>query len=159
MQFYLIQGEFMTRDEIKELMSFFDETNINKIKIKNGDFAIELEKYEPCQEPAPAPACPPIPAPAPINVVVNEKTVTTSAATDTLNAPMVGTFYMAPSPGAASFVKVGQTVRKGDTIGIIEAMKIMNEIEAEFDCRITKAIVSDGQPVEFGMALFEVEKI
>ena len=66
----------MTRDEIKELMSFFDETNINKIKIKNGDFAIELEKYEPCQEPAPAPACPPIPAPAPINVVVNEKTVT-----------------------------------------------------------------------------------
>lgn len=159
MQFYLIQGEFMTRDEIKELMSFFDETNINKIKIKNGDFAIELEKYEPCQEPAPAPACPPIPAPAPINVVVNEKTVTTSTATDTLNAPMVGTFYIAPSPGAASFVKVGQTVRKGDTIGIIEAMKIMNEIEAEFDCRITKAIVSDGQPVEFGMALFEVEKI
>ena len=149
----------MTRDEIKELMSFFDETNINKITIKNGDFAIELEKYEPCQEPAPAPACPPIPAPAPINVVVNEKTVTTSTATDTLNAPMVGTFYIAPSPGAASFVKVGQTVRKGDTIGIIEAMKIMNEIEAEFDCRITKAIVSDGQPVEFGMALFEVEKI
>lgn len=149
----------MTRDEIKELMSFFDETSINKIKIKNGDFAIELEKYEPCQEPAPAPACPPIPAPAPINVVVNEKTVTTSTATDTLNAPMVGTFYIAPSPGAASFVKVGQTVRKGDTIGIIEAMKIMNEIEAEFDCRIIKAIVSDGQPVEFGMALFEVEKI
>lgn len=149
----------MTRDEIKELMSFFDETNINKIKIKNGDFAIELEKYEPCQELAPAPACPPIPAPAPINVVVNEKTVTTSSATDTLNAPMVGTFYIAPSPGAASFVKVGQTVRKGDTIGIIEAMKIMNEIEAEFDCRIIKAIVADGQPVEFGMALFEVEKI
>lgn len=150
----------MTRDEIKELMSFFDETSINKIKIKNGDFAIELEKYEPCeQSSAPALACPPIPAPAPINVVVNEKTVTTSTATDTLNAPMVGTFYIAPSPGAASFVKVGQTVRKGDTIGIIEAMKIMNEIEAEFDCRITKAIVSDGQPVEFGMALFEVEKI
>lgn len=148
----------MTKDEIKELMSFFDETSINKIKIKNGDFAIELEKYEPCEQVAPAPVCPPIPAPAPINVVVNEKTVTTSA-TDTLNAPMVGTFYIAPSPGAPSFVKVGQTVRKGDIIGIIEAMKIMNEIEAEFDCRITKALIVDGQPVEFGMALFEVEKL
>ena len=149
----------MTRDEIKELMSFFDETNINKIKIKDGDFVIELEKHEPCEQVAPAPACPPIPAPAPINVVVNEKTVTTSTATDTLNAPMVGTFYIAPSPGAPSFVKVGQTVRKGDTIGIIEAMKIMNEIEAEFDCRIIKALIADGQPVEFGMALFEVEKL
>ena len=72
---------------------------------------------------------------------------------------MVGTFYIAPSPGAPSFVKVGQTVKKGDTIGIIEAMKIMNEIEAEFDCRITKALIADGQPVEFGMALFEVEKL
>ncbi|WP_086228904.1 acetyl-CoA carboxylase biotin carboxyl carrier protein [Campylobacter sp. P0109] len=139
----------MTRDEIKELMSFFDETNINKIKIKDGDFVIELEKHEPCEQIAPAP----------INVVVNEKTVTTSTATDTLNAPMVGTFYIAPSPGAPSFVKVGQTVKKGDTIGIIEAMKIMNEIEAEFDCRITKALIADGQPVEFGMALFEVEKL
>lgn len=148
----------MTRDEIKELMSFFDETNINKIKIKDGDFVIELEKHEPYEQVAPAPACPPIPAPAPINVVVNEKTVTTSA-TDTLNAPMVGTFYIAPSPGAPSFVKVGQTVKKGDTIAIIEAMKIMNEIEAEFDCRIIKALIADGQPVEFGMALFEVEKL
>ena len=148
----------MTRDEIKELMSFFYETNINKIKIKDGDFVIELEKHEPYEQVAPAPACPPIPAPAPINVVVNEKTVTTST-TDTLNAPMVGTFYIAPSPGAPSFVKVGQTVKKGDTIAIIEAMKIMNEIEAEFDCRIIKALIADGQPVEFGMALFEVEKL
>ena len=72
---------------------------------------------------------------------------------------MVGTFYIAPSPGAPSFVKVGQTVKKGDTIAIIEAMKIMNEIEAEFDCRIVKALIADGQPVEFGMALFEVEKL
>ena len=73
--------------------------------------------------------------------------------------PMVGTFYKAPSPGAAEFVSVGQVVHKGDTIGIIEAMKIMNEIEAEFDCRIKKALVEDGQPVEYAMALFEVEKL
>ncbi|CUU73134.1 acetyl-CoA carboxylase biotin carboxyl carrier protein [Campylobacter hyointestinalis] len=150
----------MTRDEIKELMTFFDETNINRIKIKDKEFEIELEKYEPEAAPAPV-VCPPVPAPTPINVnVVNEKSVSSqSLSGDTLTSPMVGTFYVAPSPGAASFVKVGQTVRKGDCIGIIEAMKIMNEIEAEYDCRIIKALVADGQPVEFGMALYEVEKI
>lgn len=150
----------MTRDEIKELMTFFDETNINRIKIKDKEFEIELEKYEPEAAPAPV-VCPPVPAPTPINVnVVNEKSASSqSLGGDTLNSPMVGTFYVAPSPGAASFVKVGQTVRKGDCIGIIEAMKIMNEIEAEYDCRIIKALVADGQPVEFGMALYEVEKI
>lgn len=150
----------MTRDEIKELMTFFDETNINRIKIKDKEFEIELEKYEPEAAPAPV-VCPPVPAPTPINVnVVNEKSASSqSLSGDTLTSPIVGTFYVAPSPGAASFVKVGQTVRKGDCIGIIEAMKIMNEIEAEYDCRIIKALVADGQPVEFGMALYEVEKI
>lgn len=149
----------MTKDEIKELMTFFDETNINRIKIKDEEFEIELEKYEPETASTPV-VCPPAPAPTPINVnVVNEKSTSQSLGGDTLNSPMVGTFYVAPSPGAASFVKVGQTVRKGDCIGIIEAMKIMNEIEAEYDCRIIKALVADGQPVEFGMALFEVEKI
>lgn len=150
----------MTRDEIKELMTFFDETNINRIKIKDKEFEIELEKYEPEAAPAPV-VCPPVPAPTPINVnVVNEKSASSqSLSGDTLTSPMVGTFYVAPSPGAANFVKVGQTVRKGDCIGIIEAMKIMNEIEAEYDCRIIKALVADGQPVEFGMALYEVEKI
>ncbi|RAZ53600.1 acetyl-CoA carboxylase biotin carboxyl carrier protein [Campylobacter hyointestinalis] len=149
----------MTKDEIKELMTFFDETNINRIKIKDEEFEIELEKYKPETASTPV-VCPPVPAPTPINVnVVNEKSTSQSLGGDTLNSPMVGTFYVAPSPGAASFVKVGQTVRKGDCIGIIEAMKIMNEIEAEYDCRIIKALVADGQPVEFGMALFEVEKI
>ncbi|RAZ49327.1 acetyl-CoA carboxylase biotin carboxyl carrier protein [Campylobacter hyointestinalis] len=149
----------MTKDEIKELMTFFDETNINRIKIKDEEFEIELEKYKPETASAPV-VCPPVPAPTPINVnVVNEKSTSQGLGGDTLNSPMVGTFYVAPSPGAASFVKVGQTVRKGDCIGIIEAMKIMNEIEAEYDCRIIKALVADGQPVEFGMALFEVEKI
>ena len=149
----------MTRDEIKELMSFFDETSINKIKIKNGDFAIELEKYEPCQEPAPAPACPPIPAPAPINVVVNEKTVTTSTATDTLNAPMVGTYYSSPSPDSPSFCGIGDIVRKGQTLCILEAMKIMNEVEAEFDCKIIDILVQNGSPVEYDMPIFIVEKV
>ena len=72
---------------------------------------------------------------------------------------MVGTFYQSPSPGAKPFVKAGQNVKKGEVVAIIEAMKIMNEIEAEFDCRITEILVSDGSPVEYAMPLFAVEKL
>lgn len=152
----------MTKAEIKELMDFFGEKQgINELKIKDKDFEIEIKKYGPCggstpQLATPAPA-PQLAAPA-VNVLVGDKPAS-KGAMDTIDSPMVGTFYKAPSPGAAEFVSVGQVVHKGDTIGIIEAMKIMNEIEAEFDCRIKKALVEDGQPVEYAMALFEVEKL
>ncbi|EHA2182679.1 acetyl-CoA carboxylase biotin carboxyl carrier protein [Campylobacter jejuni] len=153
----------MTKEEIKELVNLFAEANISKIKIKEQDgFEIELERDMCCDVPAPAPVCPPVPAPQPINVsVVNEAQPSQSVKSNkpSINSPMVGTFYQAPSPGAAPFVKVGSTVKKGDTIAIIEAMKIMNEIEAEFDCRIAEILVADGQPVEFGMPLFAVEKL
>ncbi len=149
----------MKKDEIKELVDMFSAANIGKIKIKNADFEITLEKYNeaPVQQPIPQ-VCPPT---NPINVsVVNEAKPTPKASADkTINSPMVGTFYQAPSPGASPFVKVGQNVKKGDTICIIEAMKIMNEIEAEFDCRIVEKLVEDGQPVEFGMSLYAVEKL
>ncbi|MBE3021963.1 acetyl-CoA carboxylase biotin carboxyl carrier protein [Campylobacter sp. RM13119] len=149
----------MKKEDIKELIEFFNEMDMNKIKIKDGDFEIELEKFADCCElPKPTPA-PIAPAPTPVNVVVSSEVKTSNTPKNTINSPMVGTFYAAPSPGAAPFVKVGQRVRKGDVIGIIEAMKIMNEIEAEFDCQITEALVADGQPVEFAMPLFGVEKI
>lgn len=155
-------GDFMTKNEIKELINMFSEANISKIKIKEKDgFEIELHrdlKTEKIQEAALV--CPPSPQPIPqpINVnVVNEATPHKSNK-PTLNSPMVGTFYQAPSPGAAPFVRAGMTVKKGDTIGIIEAMKIMNEIQAEYDCKILEVLVDDGQPVEFDMPLFVVEK-
>lgn len=151
----------MNKDEIKELMSFFDEQkSINKLKIKDKDFEIEIKKYGADSENV-ATQIPVMQAPQPVpsvNVVVNDKPAS-KATMDTIDSPMVGTFYKAPSPGANAFVSVGQVVHKGETIGIIEAMKIMNEIEAEFDCRIKKALVEDGQPVEYAMALFEVEKL
>jgi len=75
----------------------------------------------------------------------------------TLKSPMVGTFYRAPSPGAPSFVEVGQSVSKGQTLCIIEAMKIMNEIESEISGTIREVAVEDGSPVEFGQVLFRVE--
>ncbi|MGH2304862.1 acetyl-CoA carboxylase biotin carboxyl carrier protein [Campylobacter taeniopygiae] len=151
----------MTKEEIKELVNLFAKANISKIKIKEQDgFEIELERDMCCD--IPAPVCPTTPAPQPINVnVVNETHSSnhTKSNNPTINSPMVGTFYQAPSPGSAPFVKVGSTVKKGDAIAIIEAMKIMNEIEAEFDCKIIEILVADGQPVEFGMPLFTVEKL
>lgn len=149
----------MTHEEIKDLMNFFDEKkSINKIKIKNKDFEIEIKKAgadEPAVEMIPANVAP-VPS---VNVnLVNEQN-TARKGNDTINSPMVGTFYKAPSPGASPFASVGQSIKKGDCVGIIEAMKIMNEIEAEFDCRIVKMLVEDGQPVEYGMALYEVEKL
>lgn len=147
----------MTKAEIKELISMFAEANVSKIKIKEKDgFEIELERDMCCELPQPAPAAP---APQPINVNVVNEAKPSRGNKPTLNSPMVGTYYQAPSPGAAPFVKAGSSVKKGDTIGIIEAMKIMNEIQAEFDCRILEVLVADGQPVEFDMPLFVVEKI
>lgn len=154
----------MTHEEIKDLISFLDEKqSINRLKIKQDDFELEIKKEDTNAAnaviSAPAQACAPAPVPS-VNVVVGEKPATNkTAAGDTINSPMVGTFYKAPSPGASAFVSVGQSVRKGECVGIIEAMKIMNEIEAEFDCRIVKSLVEDGQPVEYGMALYEVEKL
>lgn len=146
----------MKIEEIKDLMKFFAQLSINKLKIKNGDFHIELdkglkEKEEPVIQATPAV----VPQVQPIEIVTTQKELKKN----TIDSPMVGTFYVAPSPGASPFVRVGDTVKKGDIIGIIEAMKIMNEIEAEFNCKIIESMVDDGQPVEFGMPLFAVEKI
>lgn len=147
----------MTKTEIKELIAMFAEANVSKIKIKEKDgFEIELERDMCCDLPTPAPQTP---APQPINVNVVNEAQPNKRNQPTLNSPMVGTYYQAPSPGATPFVKAGSSVKKGDTMGIIEAMKIMNEIQAEYDCRILEVLVADGQPVEFDMPLFVVEKI
>lgn len=87
-----------------------------------------------------------------------EKPIAAAKETETINAPMVGTFYRAPSPGAKPFVSVGQTVHAGETVCIIEAMKLLNEIEAESDGTIVKILVENGDPVEFGQALFEIRR-
>lgn len=148
----------MKQNEIEELLKFFDTTELSKLKVKDGNgFEIEIEKKitKPTEnEVAPAPqAC------SPINLNLTTNAVASEKPKDTINSPMVGTFYQSPSPGAKPFVKAGQNVKKGEVVAIIEAMKIMNEIEAEFDCRITEILVSDGSPVEYAMPLFAVEKL
>jgi len=152
----------MKQEEIKELIKIFDDSDITKLKIEDKDFSISLSKESNQQVVAPVPS--PVattPAVASIPQQVAETPVQTESKVTsglTINSPMVGTFYKAPSPGAAPFVKVGDSVSKGQTVGIIEAMKIMNEIEAEFDCKILEILVEDGQPVEFDTPLFVVEK-
>jgi len=153
----------MDKNEIRELMRFFDKSDITKLKIKEGEFSIELQKgyeggisYAPVVSAAPQMSAPA--ASAPIASAIPSAPVVSCEGTF-IKSPMVGTFYKCPSPGAPAFASVGQVIKKGQPIGIIEAMKIMNEIEAEFDCKIVEILVEDGQPVEFDMPLFSVEKL
>jgi acetyl-CoA carboxylase biotin carboxyl carrier protein len=158
----------MDKNEIRELMRFFDKSDITKLKIKEGDFSIELQKGFDCGVSyAPAVSAPtasvvaaPVSAPVASVSAASESAPAVASANGTqVKSPMVGTFYKAPSPGSAPFAKVGEVVRKGQPIAIIEAMKIMNELEAEFDCKILEILVEDGQPVEYDMPIFLVEKV
>ena len=149
----------MTNREIKDLMRFFDGSDITKVKIKNGEFSIEIQKG--LEAKAVATINSSTPTILDLSTQTREETseVTKKEIGDSIKSPMVGTFYAAPAPGAEAFVKIGSSIKKGQTVAIIEAMKIMNEIEAEFDCKILEIPLSDGQPVEFDMPLFIVEKV
>ena len=139
--------------EIKELIKIFGESNVSKIAIKNSDIEIALEKNGVIAETVITQAR------QPQQIVATETAVETPSKIGlTMNSPMVGTFYSAPGPNANQFVKVGDSISKGQTIAVIEAMKIMNEWEAEFDCKIVKILIEDGQAVEYGTPIFEVEK-
>ncbi|NPA04157.1 MAG: acetyl-CoA carboxylase biotin carboxyl carrier protein [Epsilonproteobacteria bacterium] len=145
----------MNFKEIKELIKIFDKSGLKKFKLKKEDFEISLSKGE-----EHSPQLPPAPPPPPaIPLPKEEKEESNKKKGEYITSPMVGTFYQAPSPDSPPFVKVGDTVSKGQTIGIIEAMKIFNEIEAEFDCKILEILVEDGQPVEYDMPLFLVERL
>jgi len=150
----------MNQKEIKELLKIFDESDIKKLKIQKKDFSISMSKEGDIVAPTTVQTQPvaPVASTTPVETDSSATPSTSKPSGLTINSPMVGTFYKAPSPGAAPFVKVGDTVSKGQTVGIIEAMKIMNEIEAEFDCKILEVLVEDGQPVEFDTPLFVVEK-
>lgn len=153
----------MTNKEIKDLMRFFDSSDITKVKIKDGEFSIELQKGFDgvSQVAAPvlqAPVSAPQAAVVPAAEIVAPKAQTPKTG-DFINSPMVGTFYRAPAPGAEPFAEIGSVIKKGKAIGIIEAMKIMNELEAEFDCKVVEILVEDGQPIEYDMPLFRVEKL
>ncbi|MDR1285928.1 MAG: acetyl-CoA carboxylase biotin carboxyl carrier protein [Campylobacteraceae bacterium] len=150
---------------VKELIRIFDKSSMSKLKITEGDFSIEMKKNSSSKTYVNSDELQiPVIEVKPQSHISVKEADEQSAKGDknnlpTFKSPMVGTFYKAPSPGAESFVKIGSVVKKGQPIAIVEAMKIMNEIDAEFDCRIVDILVEDGQPVEFDMPLFSVEKI
>ena len=149
----------MDYKEIKKLLDVFDKSKANILEFENKDFRIYLDKSAPSGENVQSQQIQTAP-------VVNE-TVTQQIEAkpecevdgDLITSPMVGTFYQAPSPDSAPYVKIGDKIKKGQTLCIIEAMKIMNELEAEFDCEILEILVEDGQPVEFDTPLFRVKKV
>ena len=151
----------MTFKEIKELIEIFDESNLTKLSLKNEDVKIELDKN--ATAPVIQTQAPQAVAPQTISQPTTTETTPAPQADngdfEYITSPMVGTFYQAPSPDSPPYVKVGDKVKAGQTVCIVEAMKIMNEIQAEFDCEIVEVLVKDGQAVEFDTQLFKVKRV
>lgn len=152
--------------KLKTLIDLVSESGVAELEITEGDDRVKIVKRvgaAPMAAAAPAVIATPVvasaaPAAAPAPAVAAEPAAAPVAAEDTrtINSPMVGTFYRAPSPGAKPFADVGQKVKAGDTVCIIEAMKLLNEIETEYDGVIKEILVENGQPVEFGQPLFVI---
>jgi len=147
--------------KVKKLIELLEESAISEIEIKEGEESVRISRansapamYVPPAAPPPAAMAPPAtPAAAPAPTAAEPPAVDGTV----INSPMVGTYYTAPSPGAPAFVKVGQSIKPGDTICIVEAMKILNQIESEVSGVVKELLVEDGQPVEFGEPLMIVE--
>lgn len=140
-------------DAIKKLSELLEETGLNEIEVVEGEQAIRVNKGAPmAADPvAAAPAVAPAAAPA------ADAPADASAHPGAVKAPMVGTAYMQSEPGAPPFVSKGASVNVGDTLMIIEAMKVMNPIKAEKAGTVTQVLIDDGQPVEFGDILLVIE--
>jgi acetyl-CoA carboxylase biotin carboxyl carrier protein len=145
-------------DCVRELASLLDEYGLSAVTASWGGVRVRLERTPPTLGPAPAVpggplAVPSAPSPAP------EAGLGPASTHLSIEAPMVGTFYRAPSPGAEPYVNEGDTIKQGQTLCIIEAMKLMNEIEAKVDGRVVKILAENGQAVEFGQPLFHIEPL
>ncbi|MGY4827854.1 acetyl-CoA carboxylase biotin carboxyl carrier protein [Sphaerotilaceae bacterium SBD11-9] len=150
--------------KLKTLIDLVSESNISELEITEADGKVRIVKSDPQAAVAAAPVAyqmAPTVAAAPAPVAAAAAPAAEPAAPavtgHTVKSPMVGTFYGAASPGAKPFVSVGSTVKEGEPICIIEAMKIMNEIEADKSGTVTKVLCENGQPVEFGQPLFIIE--
>jgi acetyl-CoA carboxylase biotin carboxyl carrier protein len=141
--------------KVKKLIELLEESNINEIEIKEGEESVRISRggsiVAAPAAPAPVIAAAPAAAPAPAPAAVD--TAPEAPAGHTVNSPMVGTFYRSPAPSAPAFIEVGKTVKAGDVICIVEAMKMMNQIEADKSGVIEAILVEDGQPVEFDQPL------
>jgi acetyl-CoA carboxylase biotin carboxyl carrier protein len=145
--------------KLKKLIDLVQESGIGEIEITEGEEKVRISRQSSGQpvimaggmQPMAMGGAPAAPAPVAAPEVPPEPTG------HTLKSPMVGTFYRAPSPGAPNFVEVGQAVVKGQTLCIIEAMKLLNEIESDVAGKVKAILVENGQPVEYGQPLFVIE--
>jgi len=167
---------------LREVLRLIGETDITELKIERGGSKLHVRRGQPAAAqngtpfyvtpslaaamphslPSPLPPVAPFQqhSPAPTEAAATNHDAPESVpAGETITSPMVGTFYSAPSPKDPPYVHEGDTIQPGDRVGIIEAMKMMNEIEAEIGGRIAKVLVKDGQPVEYGQALMIVEPL
>ena len=144
--------------KVKKLIELLEESGIAEIEIQEGEESVRISRYGSVVA-APAAVAPaPTPAVAAAAPAAAPDALSPAESTDnTITSPMVGTFYLSSSPEAAPFVTVGQSIKKGDVICIIEAMKIMNQIESDRDGVVKNIPAEDGQPVEFGQPLFILE--
>ena len=157
--------------KVKKLIELLDDSGIAEIEITEGEESVRISRYPagahvaaaPVVHHAPAPAAAPAPAPTPASAPAPDVLAPAAAeAADEdgfeVTAPMVGTYYSASSPGAAPYVQVGDRVNEGDTLCIIEAMKMMNQIEADVAGVVKSIRVQNGDPVEFGQVLFVIDQ-
>lgn len=147
--------------KLKTLIDLVSESGVAELEITEGEDRVRIVNRNgaaPVQVHQPVTVAQPMPVPVPAPEVAPAPAPTAPQQTGTpLTSPMVGTFYRAPSPGADPFVKVGDTVKKGQVVCIIEAMKLLNEVEADMNGTVKEVCVENGQPVEFGQSLFIIE--
>ncbi|WP_415906532.1 acetyl-CoA carboxylase biotin carboxyl carrier protein [Neptuniibacter sp. QD72_48] len=142
--------------KVKKLIELLEESNINEIEIKEGEESVRISRGSSvvaAPVAAPVAVAAPAAAPAPATEAAPEAPQTSG---HVVKSPMVGTFYTAPSPSSPAFAEVGQTVKVGDVICIVEAMKMMNQIEADKAGLIEAILVEDGQPVEYDQPLVTI---
>jgi len=147
--------------KVKKLIELLEASSVDEIEIKEGEESVRISRNTAAPiamaAPVAAPAMPAPLAPAPAAPAPAPPEVAAPSAANAVKSPMVGTFYRSPSPDAAPFVEVGQSVRAGDVLCIVEAMKMMNQIEADRAGTVTAIHAENGEPVEFDQPLITVE--
>jgi acetyl-CoA carboxylase biotin carboxyl carrier protein len=152
--------------KVKKLIELLEESGVSEIEIKEGEESVRISRHptgtvhaysSPMAYPPAAPGAPGAAVPAAALAAPGAPPLPTHSPDQAVTAPMVGTFYAAPAPGAKPFVEVGSEVKQGDVLCIIEAMKMMNQIECDKPGRVVSILVKNGDPVEFGQTLFVIE--
>lgn len=168
------KGDQMNLEDIKELIGYLEGTGFAEVEVENQGVKVRVTRQSsaPAAAPAPpvvsAPAAAPAPAAQPAPATRETEAVASSGSFDVrippenspgklIISPIVGTFYAAPAPDKPPYVTTGDAVKKGQVVCIVEAMKLMNEIESEFSGKVAEILVEDGEPVEFGQPLMRIE--